>query len=60
MTTNQAAAYWSMSPRSFRSLVNAGVLKPRKLGPRMIRYSRAEMDAVAETFPAERGDRPPA
>ena len=58
MDVDTAASYWSLSTRSFQRLVSAGVIKGRKLGPRVIRYSRTEMDAAAMEFPHGKGDSP--
>ncbi|PHQ34597.1 helix-turn-helix domain-containing protein [Rhodopirellula bahusiensis] len=58
MNRPQAAAYWSMSERTFASLVAAGIISGRKIGPRMIRYSKADLDAASEKFPTGKGNRP--
>jgi hypothetical protein len=53
-----AAAYWSISERKFAELVACGVVTGRQLGPRLIRYSRRELDAAAEQLPRGKGPLP--
>ena len=54
-----AAAYWSISERKFAEFVASGVVTGRQLGPRLIRYSRRELDAAAEQLPRGKGPLPP-
>lgn len=58
MDIDTAAAYWSLPKRSFQRLVSAGIVKGRKLGPRVIRYSRRELDEAALQFPHGKGESP--
>lgn len=59
MNRQQAAAYWSMSERTFASLVASGVVSGRRVGPRMIRYAKADLDEATKAFPLGKGSRPP-
>ena len=58
MDAATAADYWSISPRKFRELVAAGLITGRKIGPRLVRYSRTEMDAAAQELPQGKGIAP--
>ncbi|WP_436715063.1 hypothetical protein U8335_20300 [Roseiconus lacunae] len=55
MDRTTAAAYWCLSERKFSELAAAGVVSPRKLGPRCVRYLKAELDEVAAQFPVGQG-----
>lgn len=58
MTLDQAASYWSVSPRKFREFIASGIVTPRKFGPRCVRYLRGELDAAAANMPTGKGTRP--
>ncbi len=60
MNREQAAAYYSVSERTFAGLVASGVIAGRKIGPRLIRYAKSDLDAAAAMFPTGKGHRPQA
>jgi excisionase family DNA binding protein len=58
MTKDVAAQYLSIGQRTFQELVSSGLIAGRRLGPRLIRYSRDELDEAVRSFPEGKGDRP--
>lgn len=50
-----AAAYWSISERKFAELVAGGVIQPRRLGARCIRYAKADLDEASAKMPTGKG-----
>lgn len=59
MDADTAAEYWSISPRKFRELVAEGIVTGRRVGPRLIRYTKSDLDAAAMAFPRGKGIKPP-
>lgn len=58
MTADAAAEYYSISPRKFRELVSSGLVTPRKVGPRCIRYSKRELDEAVTRLERGKGSKP--
>lgn len=58
MDADTAAEYWSISSRKFRELVAEGIITGRRVGPRLVRYSKSELDAASAEFPHGKGERP--
>lgn len=46
LTPKEAAAYLGVRPRTIYLLVEQGVLPRRRLGKRLLRFTRADLDAA--------------
>jgi excisionase family DNA binding protein len=50
-TIAQAAARCGVAPKTIRRRISEGALTGYRLGPRLLRVSRAEVDAMARPIP---------
>jgi excisionase family DNA binding protein len=53
---SDGANYYGVSPRTVRRLIAAGRLKAYRIGPRIIRLDKAELDSVMQPIPTASGD----
>lgn len=58
MDEETSAAYLMMGRRTFRQIVATGAITRRRVGPKMIRYVRTELDDFALQIAPGRGEPP--
>ena len=54
LTPDDAAAFLAVSPRTLRRMVAEGRVRALRLGPRLVRYNRADLEAALSPIPTVR------
>jgi excisionase family DNA binding protein len=52
LTIRHAAEYWGCSETTVRNRIKEGLLKAVRMGPRMIRIRREDLDAILQPYDA--------
>lgn len=55
VTPEEAAEYLAVSPRTLRRMAAEGKVRAHRLGPRLVRYARADLDAALTPIPTVGG-----